>query len=449
LVIFVFIIGLGSFSFAPTVQAQLITSDVNLVTNKIEMSIDQVIKVAVLNSALQAMSYFTRKFAYDSAVWLSSGGKGQNPFVHTKNFGDYLTNVADNAVGTAIEALGTPFGLNLCHIPDARLDLTLRVGLGFVYGINVPGSGGEFPPKPACTFSDFRKEWTMEKWNSKYGAGNIEDRFNASFKTDDSDLGIYLDAVAKIDRLQAKAVAGAEKQRQEDQGAVGFTDLIAGNIKTPGAVMMEEIKAQAPSKGKEASDQQINSAFSAGVYQILPSTLSVFLNTLAGTMLSNYQNKGMFPFGIGYDEGGSNATDYYADGSGGFIGGRKQAQEVFMEYMVAKIRPSDNYTIMARFSACPDNPAPDNCVADQELVIAVQEAAYGKPITIQEALDRGILTGARKLIPPSRKAENMDKNCYENNYCYRNVQMLRKARVLPLGFEIAAFWTSNKRLTCY
>lgn len=444
--IFVFVVVLGSVSFVqparaqaptmilPTPGAPILVADSPVTIAK--ESFASTLKTAVLSASLQAMSYFARKVAYDSAVWLSSGGKGQNPFARTSSFGSYITKTADKAVGAAIEALGTPFGLNLCKIPDARLDLILRLSIPNLYGLSNNGKGG--PAEPNCSLSDFQKNWTMKNFNSMYGAENIADRFNADFQSSQSDLGIFLSATAKIDKLRAEEVYNKDKQRTEDQGAIGFTDLISGNIKTPGAVMMQEIKAGAPSEGKKVSDQQINSAFSAGVYQILPSTLSMFLNTLASQMLTNYQTKGMFPFGIGYDETGGSAD--YASQSAGGLSGRQLAQQIFSEYKVATVNPADNYNLLARFSACTDNPGPDNCVADADLVAFLQEGMYGgNPITIGEALKKNARWGERKLISPLRVAENKDPYCFEGSYCYRNVQKLREARILPLGFEIATY----------
>src|SRR3989344_5914733 len=435
--IFLLVVVFGSVFFARPAQALLPVHDPAWDLKEVKLTFDQLLKTAVLNASLQAMSYFTRKFAYDSAVWLSSGGKGQNPFAHTSSFGDYVGNVADSAVGAGIEALGSPFGLNLCKIPDVRLDLVLRLSLPNLYGINGV-TGGEYPPKPNCSFSDFQKNWTMKNFNSMYGAENIADRFNADFQTDQSDLGIFISATTKIDRLREQEVYDKQKQSEEDDGAIGFTDLISANIKTPGQIMMGEIKSQSPSEAKKESDEQINSAFSAGVYQILPSTPSVFLNTLAGQMLNNCQTKGMFPFGIGYSESGG-SSDFASQGYGsGGLSGRRLAQQLFSEYRVASVKSVDNYTILARFQTCPDNPAPDNCVANDDLAAALQEGTFGNPITIGEALQRKILIGDRKLISPLRVAENKDPKCFESAYCYRNVQMLRKARILPLGFEIAA-----------
>jgi len=95
----------------------------------VKSSITDKIKIAVVSAAVKAVSYFMRKIAYDTATWLASGGKGQNPFAHTKSFGSYIENVANEAAGTAITALGQPFGLNLCKIPDIRMNLAMRLGL--------------------------------------------------------------------------------------------------------------------------------------------------------------------------------------------------------------------------------------------------------------------------------------------------------------------------------
>src|SRR3989339_1488652 len=117
------------------------------------------IKDAAVSISVQTFSYFLRRIAYDSAVWLASGGKGQSPFAQYKNFGDYMKNVGDNAAGVAIEALGTDVGFNLCKIPDPKIDLAMRIGLTYKFldltpNLNtLPGAR-----KPTCTWSTFQND---------------------------------------------------------------------------------------------------------------------------------------------------------------------------------------------------------------------------------------------------------------------------------------------------
>ncbi len=403
-------------------------------------------KIAVLNAAQQAVSYFLRKVAYDSAVWLASGGKGQNPYADTKGFGDYMSSVGSNAAGTAIEQLGTGFGLDLCKIPDVKIDLALRIGLHYNYAL------GSEPRAPACNLKTFQENWGGDAWASKYGDGkggfDTNKVFNKSLGVDDAPLGIALKTTEKIDRLVAKQTNAAQADRVEGQGFKAATKLISGDVKTPSQVIKKEAEANSPSEQNKKSEAQIAAAMGAGAYEIIPSTLSLFLNTLSGQMLKNFKENGMLPGGIcvgGYggpdckDNGGSQAQNF--DAGSLSMSGRAAAEATFSEFLVTKLDVLSNYDLLPELSSC-NSQGLYNCRIDQGLVQALTEANNGQPVTIREAMSpaKGWLHPEAKLIPPSRTADNAIQKCYNDpqKYCYSNLAVLRQLRILPLGLEIAA-----------
>ncbi|TAN33550.1 hypothetical protein EPN28_01925 [Patescibacteria group bacterium] len=430
----------GSFLFPRTAQAAwpaIITKDIPDLAKQIKDKIIKGTQVAVMSAAMQATSYFMRKIAYDTAVYLAAGGKGQSGLAFKDGWGSYMKNVGGNAFGKAIEELGKPLGLNLCKIPDIKIDLAFRIGLKFQYGE---------PAKPACDFNSFVKNWGGEAWKSRYGGlaeGNFDQVFNASLKVEETDLGLYMDSRAKIDNIIMEEKNEALLKRQEGQGMKGVESLISGAIKTPAQATKKTMENLTPSEQQKMSQQMAGQAIGSGTFQIIPSTISMFLNTLAGEMVKNFLSKGMFPFGIGYDEGGGGGAGPSAENfiAVGGQSDRRQAETMYSELLTPKTTVQERYNILAELSSCPESPAQNNCAADEGLVGAAQEASGGKPLTIAEALQRGAggpgLHGDWKLIPPDNSLDT-DRACYQQAYCYSNIKKLRKARVLPLGFEIAA-----------
>lgn len=400
----------------------------------------EALKSAVLNAATRMVAYVIRKVAYDTAVWLASGGKGQSPFAQTKGFGGYLKDVGNEAFGSAIESLAdkrTGIGINLCKIPDIKVDLAMKVGLRMP-GFSGFGGGGP-SQKPSCSFTEFTKNWgdssaQESRWK---GLGNsIEQQFNSSMSSaDQTDFGIYLGSKKYIDTTVATKLAGEELQRLEGQGAKPKTTLVSDQIQTPAGVMKKEQESNTPSTQQQKDEQQIAALMSKGDIKVLPTILSIFANTLVSTMVKNYQEKGTLPFGIG----SSNVTSGSYD-AGGVVGGRQQAQQFFSSILdTAKVTQIDTYDLAGQLNNCPDEvQGIYNCRADADLVEALKQTESGNPLTIGEALLTGKLHKDFKLIPPDRKAENTDKNCFNKYYCYGNIKVLRQVRILPLGFEIAA-----------
>ena len=432
------------FSAEPTLAqagAVVVVTDIPLAKMGAWEKIKMGLRIGVYSAAMNTMQYVTKKLAYDSAVWLASGGKGETPFAHTQSFGDYMKSVGSGAFGTIIDEMGKPFGLDLCKIPDVRLELLLRLGLRKVYG----------PSEPACNWEKFSKGWSPETAKSMYGGRDqLAARFNASLKPADTDFGLFVDAQQKIDDRVATQKWVAEKQREEGRGTKGLSDMISGNIRTPAFAMEETYKQNMEfAETKEDQKEVLNLAFTSGMEQLIPSTVSVFLNTLLGGMVENFFTKGMLPFGAciggsaaeaGFgDESCKDqeeipmAEDYYGPGMGS-LGGRRRAEQIFSGMLVSKISPIDKYNVLANFANCPDNPGLENCAADDGLISAANRGAMGAPITVKQALDEGLLQAEWKFLPPARVEDNSDPNCYTRAYCYRNMKILRGARVLSLGF---------------
>ena len=438
LVAFSFISISGFLVSAQPAQAQLgvaVLTDIQSQAKQIWDMIRNTWKIAVMNAAQQAVSYFLRKVAYDSAVYIASGGKGQNPFAQTSGMYDYLSNVGGAAVGTAIDSLGTGWGLDLCKIPDFKLDLALRVGLNYNYGAA--------PPTPKCDWNKLAANWSGDAWKSRYE--DPSKTFSGSLKVDDTDLGVTLKATEKLDRLYLTQTDSAKAQNIQNQGFKDFTGLVDGRIKTPASVIQQEAKANTPSQQNAKSEAQVGYAMGSGAYEIIPSTLSLFLNTLSSQMLKNFKEKGMLPFGSGCVEipgvtGQKCPTVTTNAGSAGTeLMGRAVAQATFNDFLKTTLLSADNYDVLSQLRSCPDQRGLYNCRIDEQFVNALNaDRNDHKPVTIQEALTNGWLQGAWRLIPPTNVLLNTDAHCYDGHYCYSNLQVLRQLGILPIGMEIAA-----------
>lgn len=441
LFIFVFVSVGGSFLYARPAKAIPVE-----VISDLPSLAERFIKTAAVNIAIQSFSYFLRRVAYDTAVWLASGNKGQSPFAQYKDFGSYMKDVGDNAAGVAIEALGSPYGLNLCKIPDPKIDLAMRIGLTRKYldlnaNLNTQSQGVN---KPNCTWSTFQNEvLSASNWQSQFGSSDdIARKFNVAFSLEQTDVGILLGATEKIDNYVAQQTEAAKLQRQEGDGYNPKTTLISGEIVTPAKNIAEEAQSQNPSEQKKSAEAGFFATLGTGAIGSIASAGSLFFNTLASQMLKNWQEKGMLPLGICVGgvggEGCKTLQDTLSSLEGQLgRGGRQSAQALFSDLLTPPNLRVDQYNLLLNFTNCPANPSAENCVADNGLAQAAQEANVGKAVTIREAIEKNWLHGEWKLVSPDRIADNTDASCHQRAYCYANIAKLRKARILPLGFEIA------------
>lgn len=418
-----------------------ITADFTKIVDKVQDKIEKGIAAAIKNAGIKAASYAMRKVAYDSAVWIASGGKGQGALAFKDGFGDYLGNVANEAAGAAIDELSKEYGMNLCQIPNIKVDLALKIGLRTRF------SGS--PEKPNCTGVEFLKNW--QTGFSKYTSGdNLIKSFNTSLKADDSDFGIYLAATEKINGRVMQQRTAAVYDRQEGEGFKPLTAPISGDVKTPAQTVKDTASGKGPmDKILEANEEQLNAALASGDIKVFPTILGIFLNTLGSNIINNFQTKGILPFGacIGGMGGesckkalsqniiGSNPSDSLEYGGAGLSSiGRTVAQSFFNYLSVVQIKESTNYDLLGQLNSCPESPGVYNCRLGEDMLNAINQK-----LTFQEAIDKGVIDGEKILVPPVSQSysEHTDTNCFENSFCLNDVKVLRQVRILPLGFEIA------------
>lgn len=413
----------------------------NGIKKQIKEPIAEKIKVGVMMAVMRLLTYFVQKVSYDLAVYAASGGKGQGALAQAKNFSSYMKNVSDHAVGGAIDELGKAMGLNLCKPPDLSLELTLRLGLKQRYCDPETGKGGDQGIcTPTCTLSQFTKNWSAVG-GSKYWQRQA-DNFNFALKPSQSDFGYYLESSAKVDNINAKATAGSENQRKEDQGAKGVTSLISGDIKTPGAVMMEQYKKQSPANQAEKAQDNTTAALASGAEQIPQFAASVFLNTFLSTALKNFMDKGMLfgkcviPSKCDNGDVGVNETVANYDSYG--LPGRAAAAAYYSYMLQINYDTINDFDLLTQFETCDtDNRGLHNCVLDSAFAEAVRRADLGEAVTIEQLIKENPSFGERKFYNPADE-KNLDYKCYQSGFCYYNIKKLRQARILPLGFEIAA-----------
>ncbi|MCK9581570.1 MAG: hypothetical protein M0Q92_14140, partial [Methanoregula sp.] len=460
--VFVTIFGSAFFSLKPA-RAQM---DANIkasfdswvakgIVEEVKVNTKEKAQFMFMSALMNGMNYFLNKIAYDMGVWMASGDWGQGPFASGKSFGNYMAQVAGDSLGEMLFSLGQDLGLDLCNLPDLRLDLALQLGFHFAYN----------EPKPGCTWQQLRAAYNPENVYSKYASREgLADRIGMGVQVKDTDFGIWLASKERIDSYTAEQSTGKQLDRQEGEGISALTSIISGEQKVPATVMKDELKAQAPAAQEEKrsgyTQTMVGAALQKGATAVALNAVSTFVNTLLGTVVTNFVEKGMFPggaticnpglsiSGVGWDQcsdsdsSGELTANYYSSGSAG-ADNRRAAQEMFSELLAPKITTLENYDLASQMAECSeDNNSPDACVIDQSFMQILQQADLGDALTIKQAIERGLLHGEWKLISPGNVEETDKWTCAQEAYCYRNIQFLRQARILPVGFEMAAYISS-------
>lgn len=416
-------------------QAQLVVTDpitgqattIKNIKDFITKLLVGVAGVAVINAA----DYFAQKLAYDAAVALATGGKGEMPLFSTKGWGDYFKDASLNMVGEFVGTLSEGFeDLDLCNPGPAGLRVRIQTGLVDPY---IPVGEG---PEPKCTWNEISENW--DDFTEEFTTGEVLSRTGVMFESGQSPLAVTLEAGKKLSYQVYEAKQLSELERQEGEGFFAKTGIISGEVQTPAQVIAEEGK-QIATEGDEAQRsnvQAMGQALSAGATQILASALGTFVNTLAGTLLERVFNKGLLSLADLQKKKGSSSL---INPEFSLVGTREVAQEIYSDFITPPIKETDVYDLITEFSVCPAQFAgPNNCVVDQSFATAIRREATGSPVNVSQAIDEGLLRGDWPLISSYDRARNADVYCHTYGYCYSNLVKLREARIIPVGWEVAA-----------
>lgn len=425
------------------------------------------------------------KIAYDTANYIGSGGQGQSPLFVKNSLKDYLNQTWDEARGQFIESFASNLmsdnqnmtcqnQLDACYkkCDDAAGINQKSVGQAVVAGQtslgtieqsdvatvaidcytqcdkattdcaahNANSSYGSVTPSfnvcspssveaklrislglveqsrpksPDCTYSQMISTWETDinKKLADFHDPKFLNNFAQFFDPQSNDLGIYI--TAKADML-GQANLSAEAKKNDYIAKNGWIDVrdISGALKgIPNEASREAdmaAKARQDALGKTTGD-------------IFVDTANLFLNQLYVTsfnrLLQNLLAKNP----------SNNTSASSAEAAPQY--GETSLQESTSQLLKVNFGVRADYNVLADLAICPDskNPGPDNCVIDEGLMQAISDKK-----TVGEAIKDGTLHGYWKIT------NDEAGDSYHNSYSIRNIEILIKYRILPLGWAEAA-----------
>jgi len=429
----------------------------------------------------RVLSSSLNKIAYDAANYIGSGDIGQKPLFVKEDLGQYLLKVGDEAAGQFLETfvnninnpteanceakvnscyascmeaggvtsvadeicfdgcdkantrcVANPTGtygagniansatpsFNVCQ--PSSISAKLKIGLGLVEQTR--------PQGPNCTISNAIRNWdtaadlAVNRATATVGAilGNDNalsylydkdylDNFVDFFDPRANDLGIYLTTRSDMFEKLNKTVNITNTEFVTTGGWKDVRD-IAGLLKgTPG-------EARTASEQAREIQQQ---SFGKTTGDILVDAANVFLNQLYISAYNNLmQNLSKKAAGLQ----NSNPAGYQQDPN--VVFGETNLKEITSSLLTQKFNERADYDILSELSICLDskNPGPDNCVIDSEFMSAIAEKK-----TVAEAIKDGNLHESWQFTLDNRT----------NSYTLRNISILRKYRIVPVGWEVA------------
>jgi len=397
-----------------------------------------VLKTVLIN----LLSFVLNRLAYDAAVYLAAGATGQEPAYQYKNAGEYFEDLGLDIAGAHMDALNDVLGeidiqFDVCAPEDPILRLGLQLGIRSAFD----------RPEPDCDFRDMIKNWeaTISSFQryAEFGENPSEyflTEFRKAYRPGANELSASIGIAAKVnnDVLTAKTTNFWDSLMKS--GYKDVEDPITGRVTTPAALIEEKSKEELVRAKKEQTamnwDAVVNDKDMLASLGITAG--SVFLNTFISEALYNIYNGIFDPDVVDTDPFN---PEYVS------VGGIEAAEEKFKELLTADIISLDNFSPVSELLACPGYTARNvyNCAMDSDMAAAISRAETGESMTIGQAIEEGLLHGSWPLVPSDDLAKNQDPYCYTYGYCYGNLVKMRKFRLIPVGFELAANspWNSD------
>ncbi|MBI3963731.1 MAG: NHL repeat-containing protein, partial [Candidatus Kerfeldbacteria bacterium] len=335
----------------------------------------------------RALSTYLNNLAYNTAIKIATGGKGQQPLFET-DLGKIAQEAGDAAVGDYLnKEVKKLWGRSLCEpITPAG-----KVRLQILAGVQKPAQ-----PRPArCPLSRIIN-------NVRSTNDQVLIEFQKSFDPSASDLGAVL--ILQSGKLQRTVEAEeARKLAKLIEGPFkSVVDNVSGKIKTPGALIGGTLESILP----QSLQPQIQYTGSA-----IADAIGVFTKTLSSKWLERIFGKG------GGFNPSADITGVSFSGTAGIINAREQ----FASLIVPDFGSTQAVDVLNQLQV--------DSVLDPAFAEAIRQQ-----LSVRDAMQQGLLNG-QKIFGYETSGAEPD---FRSGYPYSSMKYLRKYRIIPVGWEIAA-----------
>lgn len=428
-------------------QAQLVTTDPILTGQIVLDYIGKLLKVVVKNVVVVGAVQVSQKIAKDAAesiaTWMWEGAPGKNPLTYMESPGDYVKKQTDAALSDVLDQMSADVAnANLLCVSDPTAALGV---LGGIYSaLKDKANVKPFGKQPGSTQFSPTPELNLGKCDAGSIAINYQsltnelssDELLKRFSNAATSGGSEVDQVvaAQMNALSSlvREQKNAETSRLATKSYRDQTSLISGDVTQSSDAVAEDAKTNTAKFQQEQESRQLSGILASGAEAIPAIFATTFANAISKKIIDKLKRgKGTNP-----TVASVNLSNIF--GAGNKNVSNSSAGALYSDTKTAIINEGE-LDLLSSFAACPDKfNNVDNCVIDEGFASAIRTADAGKALTVQEALDQDRLHANFEMVPPAKQALNESRLCAKSAYCFSNLAKLRKARVIPIGWEIAA-----------
>lgn len=390
------------------------------------------IQMIIVRALSDVLFNFAIQIGQQTATWVLEGMHGE-PAFWRKGFKGMLTDLGMEFTNRFIDQLDKQWGLGLCK--PITLDMKIALGIGSVVPV----------PPPDCTF-----EGVKQNFENMYRQLQPRELAQTLAKSvdiggNDFDMRLRVNSMYLVGKSEEERAAELDRQETEGMKHVKRGPLNP-EIKTPARVINDTLAATNQAElQKGVTFARMNSlalqAMWANLKQLPTVAGMAFLSTVAQGALQK-----LLDWMMGSDS--SEDTNYMMDLSSPYAQKtaepKKAKARAFTDIIVPNLFSADQLDIVTEMASCPDSRGYWNCTMDEALASAVRMGDRDGALTVWRAAGFGSGGGTSylnldwELIPTNEAKDDQDPGCYQRAYCASNLAKMRFARILPIGWELAA-----------
>ncbi len=389
--------------------------------DKLEKSYGKIIKTKGAVIYKQALSRVLHNLAVESANWAATGFKGQAPLFYTQP-GKYLEQTGNAELGNYLNnELKDTWGVDFCKPLDPMVKLKVEIGAKEYFEQSTPN----------CKWTDIRNNVSKMKFLDTKDLQSFSDIFNPNA----NQLGIVTNVTTLAMQKKTKKESAEHMKILLSDGWKAVTAKVSGWVKTPASTVEKKVQKDLVEDTSKAEQTYTG--------ELLADFMGTFTSTLVSKVMQNVIQKGLSQPG---DDTSSAPninmpTASNANYNSSYTTINKSPKQAARERFADIGRP--NYIFGGPFNlitqlSCNNNSTDTetqyNCVIDEALSSAILQMPH---LTVRQALDRKLLHGDWPFgfrADKSGGTATVDKGIYS----YRTLVILRKYRILPVGWELAA-----------
>jgi hypothetical protein len=423
--------------------ADRVKQEAEKVATKVESKVWTRIQEGLILSASITLRNTLVSLARDAATqsyeWMTTGSWGEGPMFYDSAWGKFTDDIMTHTVGRFLENLQgmawDELGFDICDPGSQQIKLNIALGLDRWANRDLKRKA------PDCSWKALSENWSAFYEQIETMAARFKDQpfaasmmtlqqtLDVSFDKKSSDIGVYLTLEDQLTRQQRKAVDEGTKTRTENLGSKAITDLIGDTIKTPAFLTRGHMTNEAMEMQKSQKDEV---AAAGNVISDIPAAVAgAFLSTFVSKGFKDLMNKKFF------EEGLVKTSKSYQPKDNLYDQKKQVAQDIQKIKTVSFSYSTKQIDLLTEFTSCPKVRQINNCVMDDNFSAVVRKATQDKPLTVSEAIAEGSIRGDLPLISQN-DGRNSSDDCYQQGYCYSNLVKMRKARIIPIGWELAA-----------